>query len=192
MTHPISASPEDRPELRATVFVDGPNIDMTLGQVLQRRPRPDERPRWDKIRDDLRRLLQAEDCRFYFNGDHFSRQQMPLYRFLRTAGWNPRTPRSEDEEVGDPVDSAIQAEISQLIANPEFLSTGHIVLVSHDGDFAPVLRDARSAGVPVTIVGFGEWMSPALLDVEGAEILDLERHLRAFDQRLDRPFFKDL
>ena len=39
----------DRPEAGLTyLLVDGENIDATLGQgILGRRPRPDERPRWD-------------------------------------------------------------------------------------------------------------------------------------------------
>ena len=41
------------PDAEATyLLIDGENIDATLGlSVLDRRPTPDERPRWDRIRD---------------------------------------------------------------------------------------------------------------------------------------------
>ena len=41
------------PDAEATyLLIDGENIDATLGlSVLDRRPTPDERPRWDRIRE---------------------------------------------------------------------------------------------------------------------------------------------
>jgi uncharacterized protein len=36
----------------ARFFIDGPNIDATLGNcVLGHKPLPHERPRWDRVRD---------------------------------------------------------------------------------------------------------------------------------------------
>src|SRR6478672_5290538 len=43
---------EDAEPVTTYLLVDGENIDATLGNsVLGRRPNPDERPRWDKVRD---------------------------------------------------------------------------------------------------------------------------------------------
>jgi len=40
------------PERTTYLVVDGENIDATLGMsVLNRRPNPDERPRWEKVRE---------------------------------------------------------------------------------------------------------------------------------------------
>ena len=50
------------------VLVDGENIDATLGtSILGRRPRPEERPRWERLLHRLGSrlgLYQRLDCRF--------------------------------------------------------------------------------------------------------------------------------
>src|SRR3954453_23524040 len=41
------------------LLVDGENIDATLGgSVLGRRPEPEERPRWDRVRDYARAVWE--------------------------------------------------------------------------------------------------------------------------------------
>ena len=59
------------PDAEATyLLIDGENIDATLGlSVLDRRPTPDERPRWDRIREATEQLWhQQVRGLFYLNG----------------------------------------------------------------------------------------------------------------------------
>ena len=50
------------PDAEATyLLIDGENIDATLGlSVLDRRPTPDERPRWDRIREATEQLWHQQ------------------------------------------------------------------------------------------------------------------------------------
>ena len=49
------------------LLVDGENIDATLGlSVLQRRPDPDERPRWDRVRDYVAENNAGETKALFF------------------------------------------------------------------------------------------------------------------------------
>ena len=59
------------PAQRETILlVDGENIDATLGgSLLGRRPAPEERPRWDRVRDHARREWgQPVRGLFFLNG----------------------------------------------------------------------------------------------------------------------------
>lgn len=45
------------------LLVDGENIDATLGtSILQRRPTPAERPRWERRGPRVSRLLPSDSC----------------------------------------------------------------------------------------------------------------------------------
>jgi uncharacterized protein len=59
------------------LLVDGENIDATLGvSVLGRRPNPDERPRWDRVRDFARDIWdQPVRGLFFLNA---TSGQMPM------------------------------------------------------------------------------------------------------------------
>ena len=62
-------------------------------------------------------------------------------------------------------------------------------------DLPPALApDSIPVSSRVTVVGFREFLAPALLRLEalGAEILDIEDDLGGFDLRLDRTYDPDL
>src|SRR5215218_10863717 len=88
---------------RTFVLVDGENIDATLGtSILQRRPNPEERPRWERVTEFAANLWdQPVTSLFFINA---SNGQIPLpfvqallalkYRVVPLAG-------EADEKVVD-------------------------------------------------------------------------------------------
>jgi uncharacterized protein len=162
------------------VLVDGENIDATLGtSILGRRPRPDERPRWE-------RLLQFADERWgqpsvglFFLAAN-TELPMTFVQALLAIGYRPiPLSGSAGEKV---VDIAIQRTLAELRTRD-----ADVLLVSNDGDFADhvgALLDGRRVGV----VGFGEFRNTAFAQLadRGLESLDLEYDVQAFNERLPR------
>lgn len=168
-------------EQRTTyVLVDGENIDATLGtSILGRRPRPEERPRWE-------RLLQFASERWDqpANGLFFlaANNELPMsfVQALLAIGYKP-IPLSGDpgEKV---VDIAIQRTLAEL-RNRD----ADVVLVSNDGDFVEQVEDLLD-GRRVGLMGFLEFRNSAFLQLadQGLEFFDLEYDVRAFNERLPR------
>lgn len=175
--------------MHTCVFIDGANIDGVLGVILGRRPEPRERPRWDRVRDGLRAWYSAHQLEFVLRPAGFRDKSLPFYRALHQMGYKPIFP---DNDAPDADDSYIRAQITALTQEIRARQDTCIMLFSHDGGYAPYLSEFLKAGGRVFLVGFYEWFAPALLDLRnlGAEILDLEFDLGAFDVRLPRPRFR--
>src|SRR3954452_10050098 len=94
------------------LLVDGENIDATLGSsILGRRPRPEERPRWDRLLQFLRERFGAEPAGLFFlAGD--GELPMTFVQALISIGYRP-VPLSgpADAKV---VDIAIQRTLDAL------------------------------------------------------------------------------
>lgn len=164
------------------LLVDGENIDATLGlSVLQRRPEPDERPRWDRVRDYVAENNAGETKALFFLN---ASAHLPLtfVQALLAMDYQP-IPLSSvgDEKV---VDVGIQRTLEAIAQRGE----GNIVLVSHDGDFEPQLEILLQNGHRVAVVGFEEFLSGELrsLEQQGLKVIDLEREIRAFNAPLPR------
>lgn len=168
-------------EQRTTyVLVDGENIDATLGQsILGRRPRPDERPRWERLLQFAsERWGQPASGLFFLAANN--ELPMAFVQALLAIGYRP-IPLSgaTGEKV---VDIAIQRTLAELRRRE-----ADVVLVSNDGDFVEQmgdLLDGRRAGV----IGFAEFRNSAFLQLveKGLEFFDLEYDVQAFNERLPR------
>lgn len=165
---------------RTYVLVDGENVDATLGSsILGRRPRPDERPRWERlIRFAESRWDQPVTGLFFLavNGE----LPMSFVQALLAIGYRPvPLMGAPDEKV---VDIAIQRTLAALAERE-----ADVMLVSHDGDFLPQMEpllDGRRVGV----VGFGEFRNGGFAELthRGLETFDLEYDVGAFNTRLSR------
>ncbi len=165
------------------LLVDGENIDATLGgSLLGRRPAPEERPRWDRVREHARATWeQPVRGLFFLNGSNHV--PMPFVQALSALEFRPVL-------LGGPpdvkvVDVAIQRTLEALGQR----GTGDVLLASHDGDFAePVAALLRDPTRRVGLIGFRELMSTALteLTAEGLELHDLEDDVGAFTVALPR------
>ena len=161
------------------VLVDGENIDATLGTMLGRRPRPEERPRWE-------RLLQFAKDRWgqQTNGLFFlaANNELPMtfVQALVAIGYRP-IPLSgaAGEKV---VDIAIQRTLAELRRRD-----ADVLLVSNDGDFLEQVGDLLD-GRRVGIVGFVEFRNSAFTSLaeRGLTSFDLEYDVRAFNDQLPR------
>src|SRR5215208_2836680 len=71
------------------LLVDGENIDATLGaSLLGRRPAPEERPRWDRVRDYARAVWeQPVRPLFFLNGS--AQVPMPFVQALAALEFRP-------------------------------------------------------------------------------------------------------
>ncbi|MEV0571902.1 NYN domain-containing protein [Micrococcus luteus] len=160
------------------LLIDGENIDATLGtSILQRRPQPDERPRWKRLLGYLEdRWDQPVKGLFFLaiDGDI----PIPFVQALTALGFQPIMLRGE----GKVVDIGIQRTAEALLGRED-----DVVLVSHDADFAPQLTDlAATPGRRTGIMGFEEFLSHELRRIPGVEFFDLEHTVGAFDSSLPR------
>ena len=168
-------------ESRTTyVLIDGENIDATLGtSILGRRPRPEERPRWERLLQFARERWDQPATGLFFLAAN-SELPMTFVQALLAIGYRP-VPLSgaPGEKV---VDIAIQRTLVELGRRE-----ADVLLVSNDGDFVEQvegLLDGRRVGV----IGFVEFRNGAFLPLveRGLESFDLEYDVQAFNERLPR------
>ena len=165
------------------LLVDGENIDATLGgSLLGRRPAPEERPRWDRVREFARDAWdQPVRGLFFLNAT--GHVPMPFVQALTALEYRPvLLSGPSDVKV---VDLAIQRTLEALAER----GRGDTLLASHDGDFAEAV--AGLLGDParrVGVVGFRELVSTALSDLvaAGLQLYDLEDDVGAFTVALPR------
>jgi putative heme uptake system protein len=172
------------PPRETVLLVDGENIDATLGgSLLGRRPAPEERPRWDRVRE-YARVVWDQPVRALFFLNASGQIPMSFVQALTALDFRPvLLSGPPDVKV---VDVAILRTLEALAQRGH----GDVLLATHDGDFAPSLAalldgDAdRRAGV----IGFRELVSSALADLQGdgLEMFDLEDDVGAFTVALPR------
>jgi putative heme uptake system protein len=165
------------------LLVDGENIDATLGgSLLGRRPAPEERPRWDRVREFAREAWdQPVRGLFFLNAT--GHVPMPFVQALTALEYRPvLLSGPSDVKV---VDLAIERTLGALAER----GRGDTLLASHDGDFAEAI--AALLGDParrVGVIGFRELVSTALSDLAaaGLQLFDLEDDVGAFTVALPR------
>jgi putative heme uptake system protein len=165
------------------LLVDGENIDATLGgSLLGRRPAPEERPRWDRVREFARDAWdQPVRGLFFLNAT--GHVPMPFVQALTALEYRPvLLSGPSDVKV---VDLAIERTLGAL----DERGRGDTLLASHDGDFAEAV--AALLGDParrVGVIGFRELVSTALSDLAaaGLQLFDLEDDVGAFTVALPR------
>src|SRR4051812_14859911 len=158
------------------LLVDGENIDATLGgSVLGRRPAPEERPRWERVREHARAVWdQPVRGLFFLNAS--GSVPMPFVQALTALEYRPvLLSGTSDVKV---VDVAIQRTLDALVGRGH----GDVLLASHDGDFAPPLAPLLGTGRRVGLLGFRELTAGVLLELaaDGLRLFDLEDDVGAF------------
>ena len=142
------------------LLVDGENIDATLGgSLLGRRPAPEERPRWDRVRDHAQAVWdQPVRGLFFLNAS--THVPMSFVQALAALEFRPvLLSGPSDVKV---VDLAIQRTLTAL----DERGHGDVLLASHDGDFAEhVAALLRDDGRRVGLIAFRELVSTALTEL---------------------------
>ncbi|MGB7819499.1 MAG: NYN domain-containing protein [Ornithinibacter sp.] len=162
------------------LLVDGENIDATLGtSILGRRPRPEERPRWERLLQFARDQWGQPATGLFFLAAN-TELPMTFVQALLAIGYRP-VPLSggPGEKV---VDIAIQRTLVEIGRRE-----GDVLLVSNDGDFVEQVGDLLD-GRRVGVVGFSEFRNHAFAELtdQGLESFDLEHDVQAFNTRLPR------
>ncbi|QWZ06939.1 NYN domain-containing protein [Nocardioides panacis] len=173
-------SREDR--TRTTyLLVDGENIDATLGtSILGRRPRPEERPRWDRLLQFARDRWGQEPVGLFFLAAN-NELPMSFVQALLSMGYRPvPLAGAPSEKV---VDIAIQRTLAALADRDD-----DVLLVSGDGDFLEGVEGLLDGSRRVGVVGFTEFRNHEFngLVPRGLECIDLEYDVEAFTARLPR------
>ena len=163
------------------LLVDGENIDATLGaSMLGRRPRPEERPRWDRLLDFARERWAQEPVGLFFLAAN-TELPMSFVQALISLGYRP-VPRAgaPGEKV---VDIAIQRTLHALRDR-----SSDVMLVSNDGDFVDGVEALIDGRRRVAVIGFTEFRNSAFSTLvrRGLELLDLEYDAEAFTTPLPR------
>jgi uncharacterized protein len=163
---------EDR---KVYLLVDGENIDRTLGQILSKKPKPDQRPRWDKVKIFVEKKFQAK-CRplFFLNANEGVNgsfiQALKMVDFIPIPLVGP-----EETKV---VDQGILKMLKAIKEQPSKNSLPGVALVSHDADFKTSF--AGLADRQLAIIGFREFLSGEYFNIPGLGIFDIEEDVKAF------------
>ncbi|MFI9487069.1 NYN domain-containing protein [Promicromonospora sp. NPDC052451] len=182
MSAPFSQDPGPAPR-RTYLIVDGENIDATLGMnVLNRRPAPEERPRWDRISGFAEKVWSQDVVPLFFLNATSGQMPMPFVQALLAMGYKPIPLAAQGSEKV--VDVGIQRTLDALLDRP-----GDVLLASHDGDFLPQIEalladDGRRVG----LLGFREFVNARFTELEqrGLVMYDLEGDADAFTTMLPR------
>ena len=165
------------------LIIDGENIDSTLGQqILEHRPTPEERPRWERLRQFAEdRWGQPVTALFFLNASS-GVLPTPFIRALQSMGYRP-VPLSgaPGQKV---VDIGIQRTLDAIGRR-----RGDVLLASHDGDFLPNIgRLVKDEDRRVGVVGFTEFFNAGFAELAGSglELFDLEFDAGCFTSVLPR------
>ena len=162
------------------VLVDGENIDATLGtSILGRRPRPEERPRWERVLQFAQERWDQPASGLFFLAAN-NELPMSFVQALLALGYRPV---ALSGGVGEKVvDIAIQRTLAELRRRD-----ADVLLVSNDGDFVDHVGDLLD-GRRVGVVGFVEFRNLGFVELveQGLEFFDLEYDVLAFNDQLPR------
>jgi putative heme uptake system protein len=165
------------------LLVDGENIDATLGNSVlgSRRPNPEERPRWDRVREFAAEAWSQPVKGLFFLNASTGHLPMSFVQALLALDYRPiPLAGAPGEKV---VDIGIQRTLEALAGRP-----GDVLLASHDGDFLPQVEALLGAERRVGVLAFREFLSSgytALVE-KGLQVFDLEDDVRAFTTVLPR------
>jgi putative heme uptake system protein len=165
-------------ERRTFLLVDGENIDATLGASLfQRRPQPEERPRWERLTAYAEAQWGQPAVGLFFLNATSGQMPVTFVQALLAMGYRPiPLAGGPDEKV---VDVGIQRTLVALKEHRD-----DVLLCSHDGDFAPQLEaldDGRRRG----LLALREFVSGQLTALD-IPVFDLEDDVGAFNAVLPR------
>lgn len=165
------------------LLIDGENLDATLGgSVLQRRPEPAERPRWDRVRDFATGAFgQPARPLFFLNATHHLPTSFVAALLAMDVRPVPLSGGAEEKVV----DVAILRTLNAIAEHG-----GDVLLASHDGDFLPaVTRLLEDPDRRVGVLAFREFLNGGFAELErerGLRVFDLEDDARAFQAPLPR------
>ena len=158
------------------LLIDGENIDRTLGQILSKKPRPDQRPRWDRVKIFVEKEFQA-DCRplFFLNANEGVNgsfiQALKMVDFIPIPLMGP--PESKVVDIG------IIKMLEAIKGLPTEDRLPGVALVSHDADFKELFASLANQH-QLAVIGFREFLSGEYFNIPDLRIFDIEEEVKAF------------
>ena len=164
---------------RTYVLVDGENIDATLGgSLLNRRPTPEERPRWERVTQYAEQAWgQPVTGLFFLNA---SSGQLPATFVQALLAMNYRPVALSGRADQKVVDIGLQRTLEALVDHD-----ADVFLCSHDGDFGPQMEALLGGGRRVGLMALREYASMQFSTL-GIQVHDLEDDVAAFNVPLPR------
>lgn len=169
----------------ALLLWDAPNVDMTLSDVLGRRPGPRDRPQFEIVGRWLLEKAadvgaEAEACVFLNVPAGNVAVIAPFVHALRMLGYSVfARPKHEGSDID-------QAMIDHLEARATEGPLEVVVIASHDGTaFQEPLMERAAAGADAIVLGFEEYAGWALTN-PSLSFVDLESIPGCFATPLDR------
>ncbi|WP_286219458.1 NYN domain-containing protein [Paraoerskovia sediminicola] len=149
--------------------------------VLNRRPAPEERPRWDRIAEFAARSWGQPVTPLFFLNATSGQMPMSFVQALLAMGYRPIPVAAEGNEKV--VDVAIQRTLEALADKD-----GDVLLASHDGDFLPQVEQLVDGERRVGVLCFREFVNAKFNELagRGLEFFDLEGDIDAFQVPLPR------
>jgi uncharacterized protein len=170
-----------QPKGRGTTYlvIDGENIDGVLGGVLDRRPEPAERPRWDRVLSFAASTWDNPVSALFFINASSGHLPVSFVQALVNMGLRP-IPLSgrPDQKV---VDIGIQRTLDAIVA-----TEGDVMLATHDGDFLPNVERLVDGRRRVALLALPELANGGYSGIDGLDIFDLEEDVGCFNQTLPR------
>jgi len=164
---------------RTYVLVDGENIDATLGgSLLNRRPTPEERPRWERVTAYAESAWgQPVTGLFFLNA---SSGQLPATFVQALLAMNYRPVALSGRPDQKVVDIGLQRTLEALVDHD-----ADVFLCSHDGDFVPQMEALLGGSRRVGLIALREYASMQFSTL-GIQVHDLEDDVAAFNVPLPR------
>lgn len=172
----------DSGERTTYVLVDGENIDATLGgNVLNHRPNPDERPRWERVREFARGVWDQPVTALFFLNASSGQLPMSFVQALLALGYRPIP------LAGGPGDKVVDIGIQRTLEAIEGRAAD-VLLASHDGDFLPQVSRLLDGDHRVGLIAFREFVNSGFAELrdDGLRVFDLEDDVHAFTSVLPR------
>jgi len=159
------------------LLVDGENIDRTLGQILSKKPKSEQRPRWDKVKIFIEKEFQAS-CHplFFLNAN--DGVSGSFIQALRIVDFIPisLTGPAEIKIVDQGIIKTLEA-IKKQTEDPPF----GVVLVTHDADFHRTFI-ALHENRQLAMIAFKEYLSGEYENIPKLRVYDLEDDVKAFKE----------
>jgi putative heme uptake system protein len=163
------------------LLVDGENIDATLGiQVLGHRPQPEERPRWERVRDFSAGVWGQPVKPLFFLNATTGQLPLPFVQALMALRYQPIPLAGSGDRNEKVVDIGIQRTLDVLVERD-----ADVFLCSHDADFAPQMEALLGGERRVGVIALREYASFQYSNL-GIQIHDLEDDVQAFKVPLPR------
>ncbi len=176
MTQPHS-NPETAPPRGHYVFVDGPSIDGTLGQVIGQPPGPDTRPDWRRLEAFVKQTCGPAPytATFVF----WAPGQQGFMHFLRTSGF--LIALGDRFVPGQSCAELIHERIARLneAADPD--QSWQLIVGTHNPDLIAALPELADQAERITVFGFSEFLP---------ESPELEHEIDFFDIEDDALLFR--